>query len=69
MHRNLVVELPMVDKSFSLYMNCWDEMANVAKVNESKLWHRRYAHCHYEALSYMVNKSLVMDIPLISHPN
>ena len=64
----LIAELPMVDKSFPLNWNSVGERVNFVKDDESWLWHKRYGHFNFAALTKLHSQGLTKDLPEILIP-
>lgn len=64
---NSIFKVHMTEnKMFPLELSCLDDCAMVANVrNESRLWHLRYGHLHFNGLKLLGQKNMVMGLPSI----
>ncbi|KAL0416080.1 UNVERIFIED_CONTAM: Retrovirus-related Pol polyprotein from transposon TNT 1-94 [Sesamum latifolium] len=62
----LLVNVPMIDISFSLKLNEACEDVNCVVNDDSLLWHRRYGHFYFAALRNMSVKGFKRDLPEIA---
>nr|XP_048325968.1 uncharacterized protein LOC125421335 [Ziziphus jujuba var. spinosa] len=66
---SLTARLPMVNKSFMLNLNIQKEDACNVTLDESKLWHSRFGHFHYHALSKLCKEGMTRNTPEVMIPN
>ncbi|KAL0421154.1 UNVERIFIED_CONTAM: hypothetical protein Slati_3138300 [Sesamum latifolium] len=62
----LLVNVPMIDRSFPLKLNEACEDVNCVVNDDSLLWHRRYGHFYFAALRNISVKGFTRDLPEIA---
>ncbi|XP_077246040.1 uncharacterized protein LOC143885879 [Tasmannia lanceolata] len=62
-----IIKIHMAEnKMFPLELSCLDDCALVANVNnDSRLWHLRYGHLHFNGMKLLSHKSMVAGLPSI----
>ncbi|GKV47717.1 hypothetical protein SLEP1_g54586 [Rubroshorea leprosula] len=62
-----LAKIPMAkNKMFPLEISCLNDLALVANVkDDSKLWHMRYGHLHFNGLKLLSQKKMVYGLPSI----